>query len=146
MNPGSVNGKAKRWPVERFATVAKWAMHQADWDVVILGGPSDREVGENIARLAGEPAAMLAGQTSIRQFMALLSLAGVCLSNDSGGMHVAAAMERPQLSLFGPTDAVTTGPLGPNQVILRKPTACAPLFGPRVPRRESRLHGEDFRG
>ncbi len=130
LNPGSVNSAAKRWPVERYAYVARWAVECAGWDVVILGGGSDREAGANIATLSRVPLAMLAGQTSLRQFMGILSIADLVLSNDSGGMHVAAALQRPQLSLFGSTDAVTTGPLGPNQYIVRKPVGCSPCVQP----------------
>lgn len=128
VNPGSVNGYAKRWPSERYARTIKWAALEAGWDVAMLGGPSDVEVAQKIAFLADIPLPILAGQTTIRQFMAVLMLADVVLSNDSGGMHVAAALNRPQLCLFGPTDPCATGPLGDRQIILRKPVGCAPCL------------------
>lgn len=128
LNPGSVNGLAKRWPVERYARVVRWAVESAGWEVVILGAGSDRDVCENVATLARVPVVTLAGCTGIRQFMSILTIAEICLSNDSGGMHVAAALGRPQVSLFGPTDSWTTGPFGPRQVVLRKPVACSPCL------------------
>jgi heptosyltransferase-2 len=118
--PGAEYGPAKRWPSRHFATLAK-AKRDQGWEVWLFGSAGDREVA------AGIPAtADLVGRTSLDQAVALLSLADAVVSNDSGLMHVAAALDRPQVALFGPSDPTRTGPRNPAARVLRLGLDCSP--------------------
>ena len=118
--PGAEYGPAKRWPARHFATLAK-AKQDEGWDVWLFGSAGDREAAAAI------PATIdLVGRTSLDQAVALLSLADAVVSNDSGLMHVAAALDRPQVALFGPSDPTRTGPRNPAAQVLRLGLDCSP--------------------
>lgn len=130
LNPGAEYGPAKRWPAERFAEVARAisAGYRVRW--VLLGGMADREI---TARIAAEvPAALdLAGRTNLRELMAVLAEVRLLLTNDTGPMHVAAALGTPVLVPFGSTSPELTGPGQPGgggHGWLRAGVACAPCF------------------
>ena len=118
--PGAEYGPAKRWPERHFAELAA-AKRRAGWTVWLFGSARDREI---TATIAGD--ADLAGRTSLDQAVALLALADAVVSNDSGLMHVAAALGRPQVALFGPSDALRTGPRNPAARVLRLGLDCSP--------------------
>ncbi|HYV89454.1 MAG TPA: lipopolysaccharide heptosyltransferase II [Candidatus Polarisedimenticolia bacterium] len=118
--PGAEYGPAKRWPARHFAAVAE-AKRKEGWQVWLFGSPGDREIATTIACDQN-----LAGRTSLDQAVALMSLADVVLSNDSGLMHVAAALQRPQLALFGPSDPRRTGPRSTKAQVLRLGLDCSP--------------------
>ena len=132
LNPGAEYGPAKRWPAERFATVARELtrrMGNCLW--LAFGAPGDWELCNDIARLAGGGVLNLAGKTSLRQLMALLKLCRVVLTNDTGPMHVAAALGTPVVSPFGSTSPELTGPGLPGDTrhqLLRSDAPCAPCF------------------
>ena len=118
--PGAEYGPAKRWPARHFAALAK-AKQAEGWDVWLFGSAGDREVAAAI------PASVdLVGRTSLDQAVVLLSLADAVISNDSGLMHVAAALDRPQVALFGPSDPTRTGPRNPAAKVLRLGLDCSP--------------------
>ena len=118
--PGAEYGPAKRWPTRHFAAVAA-AKRAQGWQVWIFGSPGDRE------GTGGIPADQnLAGRTSLDRAVALLSLAHAVVSNDSGLMHVAAALGRPQVAVFGPSDPVRTGPHNDRAHVLRLGLDCSP--------------------
>ena len=120
MAPGAEYGPAKRWPTRHFAALAK-AKQAEGWHVWLFGSAGDREAAAAI------PASTdLVGRTSLDQAVALLSLADAVVSNDSGLMHVAAALERPQVALFGPSDPTRTGPRSPAARVLRLGLDCSP--------------------
>jgi heptosyltransferase II len=118
--PGAEYGPAKRWPARHFAAVAE-AKRKQGWQVWLFGSPGDREAAATITCEQN-----LAGRTSLDQAVALMSLADAVLSNDSGLMHVAAALQRPQIALFGPSDPLRTGPRSAKARVLRLEIDCSP--------------------
>lgn len=130
--PGAEYGPAKRWPVEHYAAVARVKL-AAGWQVWILGGPGEAAVGEQIRAAAGEGVLNLAGKTSIPEAVSLLSLASQVVSNDSGLMHVAAALQRPVVVLYGSTSPDYTPPLGTAVTTLSLDLACSPCFERECP-------------
>jgi len=132
LNPGAEYGSAKRWPAERFASVAHELTRRMDNCVwLAFGVPGDWELCNEIARRAGGGVLNLAGRTSLRQLMALLKLCRVVVTNDTGPMHVAAALGTPVVVPFGSTSPELTGPGLPGDTrhhLLRTDAACAPCF------------------
>ena len=131
--PGAEYGPAKRWPARHFAAVAQASVAQG-WEVWLLGSPADRETAAQIPCTQN-----LAGRTSLDQAAALLSLADAVFSNDSGLMHVAAALNRPQVALFGPSDPARTGPRNPAARVLRLGIDCSPCNQADLPSEASPL-------
>jgi heptosyltransferase-2 len=126
INPGAAFGSAKRWYPERFAEVA--ARLAAAWNgkIVIFGGPGETDIAAGIeAHLAGQ-CINCAGKTDLRELMALIKRCSFFISNDSGPMHIAAALGVPLVAIFGSTDHATTSPYTDKAVIVRKDVACAP--------------------
>ncbi len=135
--PGAEYGPAKRWPAERFAAVARAVVREdANCLWLALGGPRDWPVCEEVAQRAGGGVLNLAGQTSLRQLMALLKLCRVVLTNDSGPMHVAAALGTPVVVPFGSTSPALTGPGqpgDPRHQLFSSDAPCAPCFRRHCP-------------
>ena len=132
MNPGAQYGPAKRWPAESFAAVAR-AVSGRVGNCLWLAFGSETETGlcEDITRRAGGGVANLAGRTSLRELMALLKLCRVLLTNDSGPMHVAAALGTPVVVPFGSTAPELTGPGLPGErqhTLLKSAAPCSPCF------------------
>ena len=129
--PGAEFGEAKRWPSEHYATVAE-AKIRAGWQVWLFGSKNDHGVGEEIrARLIPglrEEASNLAGDTSLAEAIDLLSCAAAVVSNDSGLMHVAAALNRPLVAVYGSTSPQFTPPLAERVEIVRLDLECSPCF------------------
>lgn len=110
--PGAARGPAKRWPAHHFARIAvRWHVDTGG-GVIAMGSAADRELGEQ-ALIGLEESLNFAGQTTLVEWAALLSICDAVVCNDSGGMHVAAALERPVVAVFGATDPAVTGPIGP---------------------------------
>lgn len=126
--PGAAYGPAKRWPAERFAQVARELAEEAGVCPVILGGPGEEEVAAMVAAQAGVPLLNLAGRTTLRQALAVLSHLRVLISNDSGLMHAAAALGVPVVAIFGSTNPLVTGPLSPRASVLSHPPDCSPCL------------------
>ena len=133
INPGAEYGPAKRWPVDRFLASARRLATSSNRGFVLFGGTSDRRLAESIATGIGTvaPVRILAGETSLRELCAGLSACAVLLTNDTGPMHVAAAVGTPVVVLFGSTSPALTGPGlpgDPHHHLLRSNAACAPCF------------------
>jgi heptosyltransferase-2 len=125
--PGAEYGPAKRWPEIYFAEVAKHALAQG-WLVWLFGSEKDMPVGGAIQKLA--PGSLnLCGLTHLGEAVDLLALADQVVSNDSGLMHVAAALDKPLVALFGSSDPGFTPPLSNRAQILYLRLACSPCFG-----------------
>jgi heptosyltransferase-2 len=133
--PGAAFGPAKRWAAERFADVAARA-RGAGADVALLGADADRDATAAVARAlsradapaCGAAALDLTGATDLPLLAALLALARVALVNDSGPMHLAAAVGTPVVALFGSTSPDWTAPLGAGHTVIRYPVPCSPCF------------------
>lgn len=130
--PGAAYGRAKKWGSDRFAEAAARLAGEFGAGVVVFGAERERGDGEAIRRRL--PGVLnLAGRTTVREFMALVSLCRVLLTNDSGAMHAAAAVGVPVVAVFGPTDPGETSPLGEGHAIVREPVDCAPCFRRECP-------------
>lgn len=120
--PGAEFGPAKRWPHYHYAQLAKQLIEQG-YQVQIFGSEKDRQVGEEIRQslaVAQQPYCLnLAGQTNLEQVIDLISLCEAVVSNDSGLMHIVAALKRPLVALYGPTSPQYTPPLSDNVKIIR---------------------------
>ncbi len=110
--PGAARGPAKRWPPENFALVAERWIKETAGSVLLLGGREDGPLCAELASGLGPRAHSLAGRTSLPVWAAALQLADAVVANDSGGMHLAAAVGTPVVAVFGLTDPAQTGPLG----------------------------------
>ncbi|MBI2437936.1 MAG: lipopolysaccharide heptosyltransferase II [Lentisphaerae bacterium] len=110
--PGAAYGAAKRWPAERFALAARLLKERLNYNIVALGSAAERALGEVVARGAAPGSLNLSGQTSLPELAAVLAQCKLVLSNDSGGMHLAAALAIPVVAVFGITDPARTCPLG----------------------------------
>ncbi|MDT8440431.1 MAG: lipopolysaccharide heptosyltransferase II [Desulfuromonadales bacterium] len=128
INPGASYGAAKRWLPERFAAVADGLAARYAASIVLTGGPGEREIGRDIEKAMQVPVRNLIGQTSVREMMALLARCELMITNDSGPMHVAAALGTPLVAVFGPTDHTTTSPAAERCRIVRQPVDCAPCM------------------
>ena len=128
INPGASYGAAKRWIPERFAEVADGLAASRGASIVLIGGPGEQEIGRDIeAAMATNPHNLI-GRTSVREMMAILDRCELMITNDSGPMHVAAALGTLIVAIFGPTDHTTTSPAGENFRIVRQPVECAPCM------------------
>jgi heptosyltransferase-2 len=129
--PGAEFGEAKRWPVEHYAKVAEIKI-RAGWQVWMFGSKNDHPGCEDIRNrlIPGlrEEAVNLAGETSLAEAIDLLSAAGAVVSNDSGLMHVAAALNRPLVAVYGSTSPQFTPPLADQVEIVRLGLDCSPCF------------------
>ncbi|WP_456377820.1 lipopolysaccharide heptosyltransferase II [Thiolapillus sp.] len=130
--PGAEFGEAKRWPAGHYAALARQYV-DAGWQVWLFGSDKDRLVCDNIAAQAGEGCTNLAGSTSLAQAVDLLSLADAVVSNDSGLMHVAAALERPLVAVYGSSDPGFTPPLNARRQVLSLGLDCSPCFKRECP-------------
>jgi heptosyltransferase II len=132
LNPGAEYGPAKRWPAERFAAVAREVSRKFGNCVwLAFGASGDSQLCGDIARLADGAVLNLAGKTSLRQLMALLKLCRVLLTNDTGPMHLAAALGTPVIVPFGSTSPELTGPGlpgDPRHRLLKSTAPCSPCF------------------
>ena len=126
LHPGA-NWPHKRWPVERFAALGDQLadIHQAR--ILITGGPEAVELAAAVQRAMRQPAQVVAGETTFRQLGAVLEQVALVVSNDTGVLHLAAALQRPLVALYGPTSPVLTGPLGdPQRMIVLHHSDCCP--------------------
>ena len=125
--PGAEYGPAKRWPPDHFASVARDLIERG-WQVWIMGSPKDAEFGQGICAQAGEGCTDLCGRTQLEEAIDLMSLSDVVVSNDSGLMHIAAALDRPLVALYGSSTPDYTPPLNARARILSIHMECSPCF------------------
>lgn len=130
--PGAEYGPAKRWPARHFAELAR-RLAATDFPVWIVGSAKDAPIGAEIEQLSGGAARNLCGKTDLGQAIDLLSCARLVVSNDSGLMHVAAALDRPLVALYGSSSTTYTPPLSRRARLLSLGLACSPCFQRECP-------------
>jgi heptosyltransferase-2 len=130
--PGAEYGPAKRWPARYYASVARRYL-SAGWHVWLFGSDKDQPVGQEINRLCDDRCDDLTGRTSLGQAIDLMSLASAAVSNDSGLMHVAAALGLPLVAVYGSSDPGFTPPLSNSARIARLGLECSPCFKRECP-------------
>ncbi|MDR1607339.1 MAG: lipopolysaccharide heptosyltransferase II [Deltaproteobacteria bacterium] len=136
--PGAAYGEAKRYPAQDFARVAQLLHKELPLSIVILGGTGEMAAAEEVAkRLEPDLKALnLAGRTSMSEALAVLNSCQLLIANDSGLAHVAGALGRPVVVLFGPTNPLATGPLAKKKLVLLDPADCAPCKNRVCPKKE----------
>jgi len=131
--PGASYGAAKCWPPERFAQLADRFISECAADVIFFGTPGEKEIAERIRSSMKSRAISLVGETPMRDLAALFACCSAFVGNDSGAMHVAAAMGLPVIGIFGSTDPEGTAPVTDRFTLIREPVSCSPCFLRRCP-------------
>lgn len=128
ISPGAAFGTAKRWPAERFAELSLRLSRDLGAVPVFFGSKEEAPLAESLLPKAGAAAVSLAGKTSLGDFMGLIPGCDLYISNDTGAMHVAAAIGVPTLAIFGPTDEQATRPLGRRVHLIVGQAECRPCL------------------
>ncbi len=128
VNPGAAFGSAKRWLSDRYAELLDRLIEQQGANVVVFGAPRELGIAESIRSLMRHPATLLTGKTELCELIALIACCDLFITNDSGPMHLAAALQVPTVAIFGPTNEIATGPLSPIAVVLNKKVECSPCL------------------
>ncbi|HUY91201.1 MAG TPA: lipopolysaccharide heptosyltransferase II [Pirellulales bacterium] len=123
--PGTV-WETKHWRTEGFAEVARQLLARG-YAVVLAGSPKDRPRCRQVAEVASG-VCDLSGQTTLAEMVALIRRATLCVTNDSGSMHVAVALDKPVVSVFGPTNPLRTGPYGRPLAVVQAKVECSPCY------------------
>ena len=118
--PGAARGPSKRWPMEHYAETAATLVAETGGSIITLGTDAEHPICQQVAAASAPNGLNLAGKTNLLEFSAVLTLAQTTICNDSGGMHLAAALGTPLVAIFGITDPQKTGPIGKNITILQK--------------------------
>jgi heptosyltransferase-2 len=118
--PGAARGPSKQWPSEHFAELGR-RLAADGWQVAVMGSAADAACCGHIAESIGTSALNLGGRTPLAVWAACLARCRAVVANDSGGMHLAAALGTPVVALYGLTDPARTGPLGPARILQRGP-------------------------
>lgn len=120
----SAGGEAKRWPAENFGRLAA----QLPWPSVVISAGSDAALAERVVAHSKGKSVSLAGRTTLVQLTELIRRAKAFISNDTGPMHIAAALGVPVFAVFGPTSPLRTGPYGPGHTVITAGLPCSPCF------------------
>ncbi len=128
LNPGAAYGSAKRWYEERFATVADALARESALSVAIVGSTGERLIAEQIQSRMKTRSVILSGRTSLETLLGVLAESSLMITNDSGPMHIAAAVGTPLVAIFGPTDEHATGPYSGSFRIVKKQVQCSPCL------------------
>lgn len=131
--PGATYGPAKRWFPDRFAAVADKLSESFPMQGIILGSKADWETAEEVRKAARTKLINLAGKTNLLEAIYLISQCRLFLSNDSGLMHIAGALNIPTVAIFGSTNPITTSPAGNSFTIVRKDVSCSPCMKETCP-------------
>ena len=116
--------RTKKWPCERFGELASILPVKT----LVVGGKSDIDISNRVAEGSKGKAVSVAGMTSIKELIDIMRKAKFVVSNDSGPMHIAAALGVPVFAIFGPTNPLRTGPYGKGHTIIRKELKCSPCY------------------
>ncbi|MFQ5532290.1 MAG: lipopolysaccharide heptosyltransferase II [Candidatus Methylomirabilales bacterium] len=128
-NPGSTYGSAKRWPADRYAVLADRLVENLGVRILLMGAQADQAVARKVRSAARHPERIvdLTGRTEIQLLAALLKRCAVFVTNDTGAMHIGAAVGVPVVAIFGPTDPNATSP-GGRYLLIRHPVPCSPCL------------------
>jgi heptosyltransferase II len=125
--PGSINSRAKRWPAEAYAALAD-RLIEARRQVLLIGSKDEADVSREVAARMRHQPIVLTGKTSLDEITAVLATVDLVVTNDTGPAHIGAALGRPTIVIFGPTNPLTTRPFSPAAAVLRHPPDCAPCM------------------
>lgn len=149
LNPGAAFGSAKRWFPERYAEVADRLIEEMGAEIVLLGSSSEEPIAYKVRESMKRTPRFLVGRTSLSDLIGILARCRLFLGNDSGPMHLSAALGVPLVAVFGSTDEVATGPFSENAAVLHKHVECSPCLLRECPidlRCFDRIHsGEVYR-
>ena len=126
--PGSINSRAKRWPAERYAALGDKLSEELGAKILLVGSAAEAEVSATVTAQMNSTPIDLTGKTDLAELVAVLRLVNLLVTNDTGPAHIAAALGRPTLVIFGPTNPLTTRPFSPYGEIIREPPDCAPCM------------------
>ena len=118
----------KRWPAVSYSALINQLIKELKAGIIIVGSKDDVPIANEISSLVHEKIGIATGKTSIKSLAALLTRVNLLITNDSGPMHIAAALGTPVVALFGPTDPKLTGPYGRGHVVIRKNLDCSPCL------------------
>lgn len=124
INPGATYGTAKRWPKNQFVALSRRLINEQHAQILVFGGPGEADLGTEIAALVGPGCLNLCNKTSLREAMALIDCCHAFVTNDSGLMHVAAALDIPQVAIIGPTDPEATRPVSEASRLVQNVGSC----------------------
>ena len=130
--PGAEYGEAKRWPTEYYVEVARYALNKG-WQVWLFGSDKDIAITSQINQLCDNQCLNLGGKTKLSEAIDLMSLCDTVVSNDSGLMHVAAALDIKVIAIYGSSDPHHTPPMHPDAVVEYLGLACSPCFKRECP-------------
>jgi len=126
--PGAIYGRTKRWPASRFADLAARLQERHAAEIILTGSARDREACHAVEAAMTASVVNLAGRTDVGTAAALLAEMDLVVSNDSGAMHLAAAVGAPVVAIFGSTNSDWTSPIGSRVRIVRREEPCAPCY------------------
>lgn len=132
MGVGAAFGPSKRWPEDYFAEVAKQKLAEG-WDVWLFGAEGDKPLTEKVMAVTNQGCTDLSGRIELHETIALLSCTAGVVTNDSGLMHMAAALKKPVIAVYGSTSPSFTPPLSNDAQILKLDLACQPCFKRECP-------------
>ncbi len=139
IHPGSAYGPAKRWPAAEFSKFLDLLVEEFGYKIVAVGVENERALASEIfSGLPGSKTINLAGRTDLAECMQLLAYSRLAVANDSGIMHLAAALKTPTVGLFGSTSPELTAPLGPRTRVLYSGLECSPCFEKKCPLEDGR--------
>jgi heptosyltransferase II len=132
INPGAAYGQAKCWPQANFSALSQELINRGNVQLLYFGDRSSNEMITSICQNLQNNAHNLAGKTSLRELLALIGTCHLFITNDSGPMHIANALDVPLIALFGSTNSIKTGPYGSVEhargVVIQKKVACSPCY------------------
>ena len=125
---GSTNSNAKRWRADRFAILADKLQKETGANVILVGSQGDHQAAVDVVKKARTEPLNMVGATTVAEAAAMISVADLLISNDMGLAHIAPAVGTRSITLFGPTNVVTTSPFSPIATVLRHDVPCAPCM------------------
>ncbi len=128
LNPGATYGLAKCWYPDRFAELGRRISNKWNATLLIFGKKEEKGIANEIIKILGQKGLDFTGKTTLLQLAALLERCNLLITNDTGTMHVAAAVGTSVIALFGSTDPLTTGPWGEGHLVLKKNLSCSPCL------------------